>query len=733
MSVIQTREIAPQIVRLGPGRVFGRPSPAEGRQPDSGLSGRDILRILRKRKWLIILAELICVALAVGATVLWLMYAPLFTSFAVLEVRPEATSAVTPQPGYMAREVLETLAVKYASLAGSEPVLQTALATPEVRNTIWLQKSPDDALLRLQDTISILPITSSALIRISATGTNKTELPDIVNAVANAARERSSEIANRGKQDQIRQFLKERTSLADTRDRIRADKAKLMRDADVPDLTSQTNVRTMELNMIAQQVSVLELEFAQADQQLQLLRQQIRSGDIAKLPAVLQAMDMDPSIRALESALLNMKARQPSMERKYGPRSQKYIEYVDSIGSMQKEVDARRQVLLQAQVNAIVANTEASKAIILGRLTEMRQKYRQIDVSVRDLRATLSAYAQLEEQDKTLTGQVDRIDSRLVDLRILLQGNAPLEMMQLAYTPLEPSMPRWQVMVPLGVLLGLIVGLGLAFLLEFIDTSIKGPSDIVRRIDLPLLGMVPHHDDVEENIADLRVAFASHPNSLIGEAFRQIRTCLQFSGPASQRRSLLITSPQPADGRTTVALNLAASIARAGRKVLVVDANLRLPAVRGLFPACPEGGLSSALVGQAAWRDMTLEIEPNFSVMASGPLPPNPGELLGSEQMRTVLAEMVGQYDQVIFDGAPCLVVTDSMALGNLVDGIVMVVRAGANTYGIVQRAQEVLSRGPTHILGIVLNGVRAVAGGYLRKNYEAFYDYHEQTKLLQK
>jgi capsular exopolysaccharide synthesis family protein len=688
---------------------------------------------LRKRKWLIILAELICVGLTVGATVLWLMYAPLFTAFAVLEVRPEPTSAVMAQPGYMAREVLETLAVKYASLAGSEPVLQTALATPEVRATTWLQKSPDDSLPRLQDTISISPITASALIRISATGTNKTELPDIVNAVANAARERSSEIANRGKQDQIRQLRTERTSLADTRDRIRADKAKLMREADVPDLTSQTNVRTMELNMISQQVSVLELEFAQADQQLQLLRQQIQSGDIAKLPAVLQAMDMDPSIRALETALLNMKARQSSMERKYGPKSQKYIEYMGSIESMQKEADARRQVLLQAQVNAIVANTEASKAIILGRLTEMRQKYRLIDVSVRDLRATLSAYAQLEEQDKTLTSQVDRIDSRLVDLRILLQGNAPLEMMQLAYTPLQPSMPRWQIMIPLGILLGLIVGLGMAFLLEFIDTSIKGPSDVVRRIDLPLLGMVPHHDDVEENIADLRVAFASHPNSLISEAFRQIRTCLQFSGPASQRRSLLITSPQPADGRTTVALNLAASIARAGRKVLVVDANFRLPAVRSLFSTCPEGGLSSALVGQAAWRDMILEVEPNFSVMASGPLPPNPGELLGSEQMRTVLAEMVGQYDQVIFDGAPCLVVTDSMALGNLVDGIVLVVRAGANTYGIVQRAQEVLSRGGTHILGIVLNGVRAVAGGYLRKNYEAFYDYHEQTKLLQK
>ena len=733
MSVIQTREITPQIVRLGSGRVPGRPGPADGRQPDAGLSGRDVLRILRKRKWLIILAELLCVALAVGATVLWLMYAPLFTSVALLEVRPEATTAISPQQGYQTKEVLEILAVKYASMTGSEPVLQTALATPDVLATTWVQKSPSDALLRLQNTVSISPVTSSALIRISMTGINKDELPGIVNAIANAARERSSEIANRGKQDQIRQLRQERTSLADMRDRIRADKAKLVREALVPNLTSQQNVLGMELNQIAPQISTLELELAQADQQLQILRDQIRSGEIRNLPAVLQAMDMDPSIRALETALLNMRAGQPSMERKWGPNNPRYIEYIGRAESMQKEADGRRKVLLEATVNSIVANTEANKAIILGRLTEMRQKYRLIDVQVRDLRATLGAYSQLEEQDKTLTEQIDRIDSRLVDLRILLLGGAPLGVMQLAYTPLEPSMPRWPIMIPLGILLGLIVGLGMAFLLEFIDTSIKGPSDIVRRIDLPLLGMVPHLDDVEENIKDLRAAFASHPDSLISEAFRQIRTCLQFSGPASQRRSLLITSPQPEDGRTTVALNLAASIARAGRKVLVVDANFRQPAVHGLFSACPEGGLSSALVGQAAWRDMILEIEPNFSVMASGPLPPNPGELLGSEQMRTVLAEMVGEYDQVIFDGAPCLVVTDSMALGSLVDGIVLVVRAGANTYGIVQRSQEVLSRGGTHIIGIVLNGVRAVAGGYLRKNYEAFYDYHEQTKLLQK
>ena len=244
----------------------------------------------------------------------------------------------------------------------------------------------------------------------------------------------------------------------------------------------------------------------------------------------------------------------------------------------------------------------------------------------------------------------------------------------------EPSFPRWEIMVAIGVALGLLVGLGLAFTLEMVDTSIKGPADITRRVDLPLLGMVPHQDDLEENIKDLRMAFSTHPNSLVSEAFRQIRTCLQFSGPASQRRTLLVTSPQPEDGRTTVSLNLAASAARNGRKVLVVDANFRQPMIRALFPAAPEGGLSTALVGQANWRDMILDIEPNFSIMASGPLPPNPGELLGSEQMSGMVSEMVAEYDQIIFDSAPCLLLTDAAALSTLVDGVLLVVRAGANT-----------------------------------------------------
>ena len=140
--------------------------------------------------------------------------------------------------------------------------------------------------------------------------------------------------------------------------------------------------------------------------------------------------------------------------------------------------------------------------------------------------------------------------------------------------------------------------------------------------------------------------------------------------------------------------------------------------------------MSNALVGQAHWSELVTEIDHNLYVMSTGQMPPNPAELLGSDQMRQIIAEMVNQYEQVIFDGAPCLVVTDAPILSTIVDSVLLVVRAGANTHGVVQRVRDMLRRVGAHVLGVVLNGVRVTAGGYLRKNYDTFYAYHEQAKL---
>jgi len=739
MTVVPTREQPPQVVRTAaPGGAARRPffagpgGPHAAAGPVAGLTGRDALRIIRKRKWMILLSLTICVGLASGATVLWLMYAPLYTSAALMEVRPQLGTPLGPGSEPQ-QAVIDTFARTYVNLIQSESVLGRAVENERVKSTAWFRKEPATAMRRLQDDISVAPIPTTKLIRISMTGFDARELPEIINAVAQAGQADALEAASRGTQEQIAQLLSGRANLIEQRDRNRKEKAQLLHDADVPDMRDRSNVLTQRLQALDREIRIMEGQLTEADGDLKLIQEQVKNGTIGSLPDVLRALDADPVLRSAQAALLNSETERGNLLRKFGPRHRSVLNFEARMAALKQQVDKRTGELLDIQVRAMVTNAEAKKAIILTHLAKLREDQRLVDRSLRDLAATLSRYDNLTRAENDMSESIARIDSRVVELGIALKGDAPLVLRRSAFTPDQPSHPKWSIMVPLGVVLGLVVGFGLAFLLEFVDTSVKGPGDVARRIDLPLLGMVPYGDDLEEEIDDLRLAFASHPNSLLSEAFRQVRTCLLFSAPAGQRRTLLVTSPLPEDGRTTVTMNLAASVARGGRKVLVVDANFRQPALKRLFPQCPDGGLSSALVGQAAWRDQVLEVEPNLHVLGSGPLPPNPAELLGSDQMSNLIADMLGDYDQVLFDGAPCLLVTDAPALSTLVDGVLLVVRAGANTFGIVHRAREMLNRIGAQIVGVVLNGVRTVAGGYLRKNYDAFYEYQERSRLPQK
>ena len=734
MSAIPTRERTPMIVRAGavpprrPAAAAIPPPPAA--RTESGMSGRDVVRVLRKRKWLILFSLVLCIGASVVATLLWLRYSPMYTSAALLEVRAPRDTMIRAGGRATSTAIVDALAAKFVTFVRTERVLGEAVLTPQVKGTDWYKKDPEGASQRLAGELSVSPASGSALIVVSMTGSDTKELPEIVNAVAMAAQEESKKMATQSTQEQIRQLQVERSQFIEQRDRLRAEKAELLRGSDVPDLERQADVLNQELRGLRDGVRQKQGEVAAAEVALENIKRTISTGQARSLYSVIRAFEYDMSLRALRQTLVSVRSERENLKRKYGPLHKTVQDYESRITSMQDEITMREEQLIEVHMQFALSGSEADKATKLQELADFREQHGRLDASIRALQASISEFNDLDNRERNASEETTIIDRRLTDLRMLREAETPLSVMQPAGTPRTPSFPKWSVMAPLGVLLGLVMGLGLSFLLEMIDTSIKGPSDITRRVDLPLLGMVPHQRDLEEDIDDFRLAFSTHPNSLVSEAFRQVRTCLQFSGPASQRRTLLITSPLPGDGRTTVAMNLAASAARNGRKVLVIDANFRQPMIKKLFAACPEGGLSSALVGEESWRDMTFEIEPNFSVMASGPLPPNPGELLGSEQMGGIIAEMVNDYDQVIFDAAPCLLVTDAEALSTLVDGVLIVVRAGANTHGIVQRARDMLDRIGGHVVGVVLNGVRTVAGGYLRKNYEAFYDYHERARL---
>jgi len=562
------------------------------------------------------------------------------------------------------------------------------------------------------------------------TDEEKGQLADIVNAVARAFEAVQQKNLAQGRTGDIEALGGQIDRLKADLERVRNQANAERRNTDVSSLQKRRGVLDIQLQQLTQELLRLQMFKAQADASLAALAEQEADGSIAASPEVLRALEMDPVLNMLRNTELQLQLQRENEDQKFGSEHRSVKATETRLTAVKAELVAREKMLTQRALDLIRSDRRATAASITAQMLDVQQRFDEVNAGLRDLEQNLTRIEQFALEEDSLDKRIRRYEDQLVDLRLLAQREKQVELWIPATKPREIDMPKWTIMIPLGAILGIALGLGLAFLLEFVDASIKSPSDISRRVDLPLLGMIPHTDDLDDKIEDMRLAFMTHPNSLVSEAFRQIRTCLLFSGPSSQRRSLLVTSPLPEDGRTTVALNLAGSIAQGGRKVLVVDANFRQPAIRKLFPRCPEGGLSNALVGQANWKDLVYDVQPNLQVMPAGMLPPNPADLLGSDEMRRLIAELCEQYDEVIIDGAPCLVVTDSVVLSTLVDGVVLTVRAGSNTHGVVQRTRDILFRVGAHIVGVALNGVRATAGGYLRKNYETFNEYHAQAQL---
>ncbi|MBT3199008.1 MAG: polysaccharide biosynthesis tyrosine autokinase [Phycisphaerales bacterium] len=698
------------------------------------MTGRDVMRIFRKHLWLIIILLTVFVIASVGGTKLWLDYSPTYSSTVRLSVAPPQTDVLRLGGRTIAAE-LDIRKQSYVNVAKVEAVLARAIEQDKndrgarldrIQKTSYYTGDLNGTVTLLQEKLSVSSIRDTTLIAISLSGPDPMELPEVVNAVADAL---VVQLSLQSKKDRTKQMDSLTAQLDETTGTIEARQKAIdqIRGAsEVPLMEERRNIIQMTLQSLTSELTQLRLLKAQAEAALDALTKQQADGALAGSLEVLQALDQDPTYRSLVVTAKNIEIEIDSLSERLGEGHRKVTAARARLRTIEEKRKVMEAELVKKQVTAMMQQQQSQVTAVSERLLAVGNQYNEESQRLRDLGTSLSKIRALDSEIQRLQDTAAEIKAAIMQFRIAMRGE-PISVLALGEIPEKPSWPTYYVMVPLGVFLGLGLGLGLAFLMEMMDTSIKSPADISARIDLPLLGMVPHADDMDEEVDDMRMLMLTNSDSLAGEAYRQIRTCLLFSGPASQRRSLMVTSPSPGDGRTAITMNLAASIAQGGRKVLVVDANFRQPSLSGLFPKASVNGLSSALVGQGRWEDNVHQVDGNLSVMTAGPLPPNPAELLGSEQMRTIIGEMTAKYDQVIFDAAPALVVTDPSVLSTMVDGVIIVVRAGTSTHGILQRTRDIFLRVGAHVVGSVLNGVRITAGGYLKRTYNTFYEYQGQ------
>ncbi|MEI6310520.1 MAG: polysaccharide biosynthesis tyrosine autokinase, partial [bacterium] len=302
---------------------------------------------------------------------------------------------------------------------------------------------------------------------------------------------------------------------------------------------------------------------------------------------------------------------------------------------------------------------------------------------------------------------------------------------QRATLPQSTISPRVMINVAIAVLFGLFLGIALAFLRNYLDDTLKTEEDVRKYMrGLPVLGAIPMIPGNHRRSARDRskakdhatVAVAKDPKSSAAEGFRTLRTNLQFLSANPSFRSLVITSPTPAEGKSTISVNLAASMAQVGQKVVLIDADLRRPSLHYTFSRRMSPGLSNYLVGKADLATILQETTvPNLKLIASGPLPPMPAELLASVRMQVLLAELAGQTEMVIIDTPPAIAVSDAAILATQVDGIVMVITCGRTTRDQARAALQALENAGVKPLGVVMNQVDR------RKGYGYYYFYYRR------
>jgi polysaccharide biosynthesis transport protein len=265
----------------------------------------------------------------------------------------------------------------------------------------------------------------------------------------------------------------------------------------------------------------------------------------------------------------------------------------------------------------------------------------------------------------------------------------------------RPVSPNLLLAVAAATVLGLVLGLSLAVLRELTDVSIGSESDVRRVTDVPVIGTIQHAKDAKSS----PLAVRDHPHSKRAEEFRTLRTNLQFVAAARQTSALVVTSSVPGEGKSTTSANLALALGESGARVCVVEADLRRPRMVEYLGVAAGAGLTNLLIGDASYDDVLQPLgSTNVTVLAAGPIPPNPSELLGSPAMKGVVEHLTSTFDHVIFDAPPLLPVTDAAVLGRHAGGVVVVVGAGIVRRDQVRRTMELLTSAGAEVRGVVVN-----------------------------
>ncbi len=394
--------------------------------------------------------------------------------------------------------------------------------------------------------------------------------------------------------------------------------------------------------------------------------------------------------------------------------------------------NALPQVFIEQNEARQAARFADSKASLNQEMSRLSQDIQNIEQMIAALQAAGEGanQAELIRLQNTLSQMRNSYSALLSSFEAVRMAEAQstdtILVAEPAEVPLYPVGPRPLFNTLLAVVMGSVLTLGMAFLIEYLDDTVKNPEDVESAVGVSTLGAIAR---INTSANGRQLIAAVHPKSPISEAYRVLRTNIKFSSFDRPLGTLLVTSANPLEGKSVTVANLGVVIAQAGLSVIIVDTDLRRPVLHEIFELPNTVGLTNVLLHQDPVPDRHLQPTrtSNLQVLTSGPLPPNPSELLGSARMRRLIQHLRERADIVIFDSPPMLAVTDAAVLASMLDGALLVIEAGSTRRELIRRAKENLDKVGANILGVALNKLSAnKAAGYY---YYYYYQHQDRTR----
>lgn len=689
------------------------PQPEDAPESGSSFDFRNLYYTLIEKIWVILL----CVAAAAFLTWGYIKRAPrIYSATVVLQVAQEKKdilNAVDLQTEDLrSPEILKTIEKILQSRALFERVLLTNNLSDDPRFTEQSadnRPSKEQLVSRLEGMVTVNLQGGTRLINVRVENTDRALTEQIANSLVSEFMlqnyEQDSSSSHSGTQ-----YLKEQEQIL-KKDLQAAENARqayrATNDVSVA-LGEDQNIAIQKLKDIAQNLSQTENRRLNLESEIDQVKK--KEGDLQGLLEI-KSLATDPTVAEMKVKLADHEVKFEVLKKRYGPKHYAYIRDLDQLVGL-------KNALSNATVKAfqtLLSSYEAAKS----NERELIKSWKAQEVVVNDVNKQQIRYNELSREVDSIRDQYQKVTQRLKET-IVSEGweQNKVRIIQPAYVPDSPVKPNKNRILLMGLMVGLMCGVGLALALEALDSSLKTPEQAETFLNIPLLTAIPQIATVQAGRKQLIMSEGGE--SFGAEAFRTLRTTLAMLGPEGTRRTFLFTSALPEEGKTFCALNYAWSLAQQGLRTVLIEGDLRCPAVQTALGGAggTSPGVADYLIDQTSFGAIVQPTElANFSFIPAGTRIPNPSELLAQDGFGTLIEEALLHFDRVVVDSAPIQPVSDALLIVNRVQTVCFVVRANRTPRKAIQRARQILQNAGAPLAGFIFNGWTMTRGQH-------YYDY---------